>query len=1057
MKQFKFHFLFLFLIFSTTVIAQINVTGTVVDEKGEPLIGVRVLVKGTTQGTVTDFNGKFGVNVAKPSDVLVFSSVGYTSQEVRIVKGKTMSITLIEDSKLLNEVVVVGYQDIKRKDLTGSVAKANVQDMLKAPVPSFDQALAGRVAGVNVSSSEGTPGSNMNIVIRGKNSVTQDNSPLYVIDGFPVEDPKAGSSINPNDIESIDILKDASATAIYGARGANGVVIITTKKGKSGQLSINYDGSFGVQRITRTIPLMNAFEFVRLQSEVWNATEMSNSGYFKTVDGKTYSLADYANVPQYDWQDMIFHDAKQQNHSLTLTGGSAENRYNASFSYYDQDGIVIASNYNRLQGKLGTDIRRNKLRINLNVNYSNSIQSGNSPSQSSSSGMNNLFYSVWGYRPVTQAGIPLNTLLNNGIDSNVDTSIDYRFNPYLSLNNEYRKNNIAYIQFNGFAEYEFIKGLKLKVSGGYTTDMRKLEVFNNSNTRYGSQLSIDKVNATMGTSQSNTWLNENILTFQRLFNKKHSVNLLAGFTLQENNYKYYSMKTTNIPNEWLGMAGMYQGTPNTNDSGESEWSIMSFLGRINYNYLSKYYFTASFRADGSSKLSPQNSFSYFPSAAIGWTFTEENFMKKYAKVLSSGKLRMGWGVTGNNRVEEYARFARLSQEQAGNGSYNDPTGYTHGVYSYNNTIVKGTFPISLANNNLKWETTGQWNVGLDLTFLNERITTTIDYYNKITSDLLIKATLPISSGFGSAMKNIGKVQNQGLELTVNTDNIKNKTFSWNTSFNISFNKNKLLGLNEGQRSYITAELVDRNFGGDNYIAKVGYPVGMMYGYVYEGTYKLDDFNKVGAGYMLKPGIARYTAENNTQPGYPKYKDLNNDGNINSDDQTFIGRGDPIHIGGFTNNFKYQNLDLSIFFQWSYGADIINANRMMFETSFAKRKDLNQFASFSDRWTMENSNSDMACVNNSPSNLLYSTRFIENGSYIRLKTVSLGYTLPKQITNKAKFNSVRLYVSAQNLLTFDNYSGYDPEVSIRDKALTPNLDFSAYPRAASINFGLNVSL
>ena len=897
----------------------------------------------------------------------------------------------------------------------------------------------------------------MNIVIRGKNSVTQDNSPLYVIDGFPVEDPKAGSSINPNDIESIDILKDASATAIYGARGANGVVIITTKKGKSGQLSINYDGSFGVQRITRTIPLMNAFEFVRLQSEVWNATEMSNSGYFKTVDGKTYSLADYANVPQYDWQDMIFHDAKQQNHSLTLTGGSAENRYNASFSYYDQDGIVIASNYNRLQGKLGTDIRRNKLRINLNVNYSNSIQSGNSPSQSSSSGMNNLFYSVWGYRPVTQAGIPLNTLLNNGIDSNVDTSIDYRFNPYLSLNNEYRKNNIAYIQFNGFAEYEFIKGLKLKVSGGYTTDMRKLEVFNNSNTRYGSQLSIDKVNATMGTSQSNTWLNENILTYQRLFNKKHSVNLLAGFTLQENNFKYYSMKTTNIPNEWLGMAGMYQGTPNTNDSGESEWSIMSFLGRINYNYLSKYYFTASFRADGSSKLSPQNSFSYFPSAAIGWTFTEENFMKKYAKVLSSGKLRMGWGVTGNNRVEEYARFARLSQEQAGNGSYNDPTGYTHGVYSYNNTIVKGTFPISLANNNLKWETTGQWNVGLDLTFLNERITTTIDYYNKITSDLLIKATLPISSGFGSAMKNIGKVQNQGLELTVNTDNIKNKTFSWNTSFNISFNKNKLLGLNEGQRSYITAELVDRNFGGDNYIAKVGYPVGMMYGYVYEGTYKLDDFNKVGAGYMLKPGIARYTAENNTQPGYPKYKDLNNDGNINSDDQTFIGRGDPIHIGGFTNNFKYQNLDLSIFFQWSYGADIINANRMMFETSFAKRKDLNQFASFSDRWTMENSNSDMACVNNSPSNLLYSTRFIENGSYIRLKTVSLGYTLPKQITNKAKFNSVRLYVSAQNLLTFDNYSGYDPEVSIRDKALTPNLDFSAYPRAASINFGLNVSL
>jgi len=1057
MKKLRIHLLLLFLIFSVGIFAQINITGTVVDETGATLIGVTVRLKGTTQGTVTDINGKFGINVSKPTDVLIFSSIGYETIEKTVERNKPMLVTLTDNSKLLNEVVVVGYQDMKRKDITGSVAKANVEDMLKAPVPTFDQALAGRVAGVNVSSSEGSPGNNMNIVIRGINSVTQDNSPLYVIDGFPVEDPKAGASINPNDIESIDVLKDASATAIYGARGANGVVIITTKKGKTGQLNINYDGSYGLQRITRTIPLMNAYEFVRLQSEVWNPAEMSSTGYYKTIDNKTYTLADYANVEQYNWQDLIFHDAMQQNHSLSLTGGAADNRYNASFSYYDQDGIVIESNYKRLQVKLGTDIRRNKLRINLSVNYSNSTQTGNSPSQTASSGMNNLFYSVWGYRPVTQPGVPLNSLINNGLDSNVDTSIDYRFNPYLSLNNEYRKNNIAYTQFNGFAEYEFIKGLKLKVSGGYTTDVRKLEVFNNSNTRYGSQLSIDKVNASVGTSQSYTWLNENILTYQKLINKKHSINMLGGFTLQENDFKFYTMKTTNIPNESLGMAGMYQGTPNTNDSGESEWSLMSFLGRVNYNYLSKYYFTASFRADGSSKLSPQNRFRYFPSTAVAWTFTEEKFMRDFKKALTSGKLRLGWGVTGNNRVEEYARFARLSQESAGNGSYNDPSGYTHGVYSFNNSIIKGTIPVSLANNNLKWETTSQWNAGLDLVFLNERISTTIDYYNKLTYDLLIKATLPISSGFGSAMKNIGKVRNEGLEFTLNTTNIKNKRFSWNSSFNISFNKNILLGLNEGQRSYITAEIVDRNFGGDNYIAKVGYPIGMMYGYLYDGTYKLDEFNVVGGNYSLKPGIARYTAENNTQPGYPKYKDMNDDGIINSDDQTFIGRGDPIHVGGFTNNFSYHNFDLSIFFQWSYGADIINANRLMFETSFAKRKDLNQFASYADRWTFDNPDSDIPRVNNSSSNLLYSSRIIEDGSYLRLKTLSLGYNFPKKLIKELKINSLRVYLSAQNLFTWDNYSGYDPEVSIREKALTPNLDFSAYPRAASANFGVNLTL
>ena len=1052
--------LFLAVMLSVFSFAQNNltITGTVFDEKGETLIGVNILVKGTDKGTITDFDGKFGITVPNANTILVISYLGYETQERKVERNKPMVITLKEESKALNEVMVIGYQDVKKKDLTGSVAKANLDDMMKAPVASFDQALAGRIAGVNVSSGEGTPGGTMNIVIRGNNSLTQENSPLYVIDGFPVEDPSVGSSINPNDIESIDVLKDASATAIYGARGANGVIIITTKKGKIGEPVFTYDGSFGVQRITRKIPMMDAYEFVRMQSEIYTPTDMSgNLGYFKTLNDKTYTLDDYRNVEQYNWQDLIFSDAMQQNHSLSFSGGTAGNRYNASLSYFDQDGIVIASNYNRIQGRLGTNIRRNKLNINLTTNFSRTVQTGSSPSQSSFSGMNNLFYSVWGYRPVTQPGIDLNTLLDNTTDEGVDQTNDYRFNPILSLNNEYRKSFTTYSQYNGFAEYEIMKGLKLKVSGGYTYDNRRGETFNNSKTRYGSAISSDKVNATLTTSERSTWLNENILTYQTNFDKKHYLNSMIGLTMQESKSDFYSMKTINIPYETLGMAGMGQGTPNRIISTISEWSMLSYLARINYNYQSKYYATASFRADASSKFGKENRFGYFPSASLAWNFTEEEFMKSTSEILNSGKLRASWGVTGNNRVGEYDTYALFEALQAASGNFSKPEDVTHGVYPFNNTITSvGVVPTSLSNPNLKWETTGQTNLGFDLGFFKDRISVTFDWYNKITSDLLLQATLVPSAGYGSVMKNIGKVQNRGIELTLNTVNFQTKKFKWTSNFNIALNRNKVLELAENQLAMLSNGYFDQNFTSPNYIAKVGYPIGMMYGYLFEGTYKTDEFDFDGANYTLKPGIARFTSENNTQPGFPKYSDINKDGVIDSNDQTFIGRGEALHIGGFTNNFEYAGFDLSVFFQWSYGSDILNANRLMFESGYNKRKDLNQFASFADRWTFDNQDSNIPRISTSSSNGLFSSRIIEDGSYLRLKTLSLGYTFNPKLLKKVKINTARVYVSGQNLFTLTKYSGYDPEVSIRNTALTPNLDFSAYPRAASVNAGLNLS-
>lgn len=1048
----------LFVLFSVTVaMAQVLVRGTVIDQAGESVIGASIQVKGTTQGTITDIDGKFSLGVPDKKSVIVVSFIGYATKELQVDTSKPMSIVLEEDTKVLDEVVVVGYQEVRKKDLTGSVAKADMNELLNTPVGSFDQTLGGRIAGVNVSSSEGTPGGTMNIVIRGNNSLTQDNSPLYVIDGFPVEDAAIASTINPSDIESLDILKDASATAIYGARGANGVVIITTKKGKVGKAQITYDGSVTMHHVTRTIPMMDAYEFVKLQAETYPASiANSTGGYLMEYQGKQWTLDDYRGIFQYDWQDEILRTALQHNHNIRLTGGTEGVRYNASVSYYNQDGILLNSGYERFQARANTVIKRDKLDISLTTNYSRSIQTGSTPSETSYSGMNNLFYSVWGYRPVTYPNKSMESLLNDVKDEAIDSSNDYRFNPIRSLKEEYRKYYINNLQLNGYVSYEFIKGLKLKVSGGYTYDARKNDQFNNSNTRYGGPTSTDKVNAQIIRNERLTWLNENTLTYQTNIKKKHFFNSLVGITFQNSDYEYYSLKSTHIPNESLGMAGMADGTLSSSSSLKSSWSMMSYLARLNYNYKSKYYATASFRADGSSKFSKKHRYGYFPSGSLAWNFMEEEFMAPIKKVVGAGKLRVSWGLTGNNRIGEYDYYALLQMLKEKQGDYISNGSIPSGVYPFDNDMSSvGMVPVSLPNEDLKWETTEQWNVGLDLSFFNERLNFTADVYRKTTRDLLLEASLPLVSGYYSATKNIGKVRNDGLELSLSTVNVQTKDFTWTSDFNIAFNKNEVLELAENQLSLTTAARFDQNYNSQpSYIAKVGLPMGMMYGYIYEGTYKYDDFVKSGNSYTLKDNVPYFSSEANTQPGMPKYKDVNGDGIIDTNDRTIIGRGLPIHTGGFTNSFTYKGFDLSVFFQWSYGNDIMNANRLFFENAGGK-KDLNQFASYANRWTPENPESDIPAATKSASNNVISSRIIEDGSYLRLKTVTLGYTFPKALIAKAKLSNARVYVAAQNLWTWTSYSGYDPEVSVRNSALTPGLDFSSYPRAFTLSFGVNL--
>lgn len=1019
-----------------------HVTGIVSDAAtGETLPGVSISITGTNKGTVTDINGRFRLDVPSQNASLTIKYVGYQQQVIRIPGQTVLNIKLKAETQMLNEAVVVGYGQINRRDITGSVASVKMEDLNKAPVRSFDEALAGRVAGVQVSSTDGQPGAGINIIVRGANSLTQDNSPLYVIDGFPMEGAD-NNILNPSDIESIEVLKDASATAIYGARGANGVILITTKKGKEGTPVISYSGYYGFQENINTIPLLNPYEFVKLQQEI------DSTGVKLTYLPAGTSLEDYRNVKSIDWQDKLFRTAAMQNHTLSLSGGTSSTRYSVSGNLLGQDGIIINSGFKRYQGKVSVDQTINKkLKSGINIIYTNTKTFGTSPSSPDAtySAMNYLMYSVWGYRPVTTGNVDLENSLT---DPSLNPSNDYRINPILSAENELRDRYNTNFIGNAYAEYLFTKDLKLRVTGGVNRTSSRYDTFNNSNTRYGYAGSTNGVNGSILYTDVNNWLNENTLTYNRKFNKNHTLNVLGGVTFQGSDFKRHGLSAVHLPNEALGLSGLDEGVSQPVTAVNSEWSLMSLLSRVNYNYKGRYLFTASFRADGSSKFRSSNRWSYFPSAALAWRVKDEAFLKK-ADFISDAKIRLGWGLTGNNRVDEYATFSRLSFDNV-NGVYN-------AYYSFDNSLVQGVYPTSLANLDLRWEKTAQSNIGLDLGFLRQRISVTADYYNKKTSDLLLNALLPYTMGYETAYKNIGKTSNSGFELSLSTINVETKKFSWNSTFNISFNRNKVIGLAQNQESVISTVAWDQNFRDiPLYIAKIGQPLGQMYGYIWDGVYTYDDFDRLPSGtYILKDNV---TTNGNTRtlikPGDIKYRDINGDAEVNDKDRTVIGRGYPLHQGGLTNNFRYRQFDLSVFLQWSYGNDILNANRLLFEAG--NKIYLNQYATYQNRWTPSNTTSTMPRVGGQGPNA-YSTRVVEDGSYLRLKTVSLGYNVPQVLLKRINIKSLRIYTSAQNLITWTGYSGYDPEVSVYYTALTPGFDYSSYPRPKTIVFGFNLSL
>lgn len=1019
--------------------AQHRIEGTVTDENGSVLSGVSVQIKGTSKGTTTDANGKFILDVS-PDAVLVVSFVGYETEEIPVNRRTTINVQLKSTAAALDQVVVIGYGTVKKRDITGSVSQVRVTEMQKAPVISFEEALAGRVAGVKVTSADGQPGAAINVVIRGTNSVTQDNSPLYVIDGFPMENPD-NYALNPSEIESIEVLKDASSTAIYGARGANGVIIITTKKGKAGAPVISYNTYYGFMKNIKKMKLMNAYEFVKYQIE----RDSANAYNTYLSSGKT--LEDFKNEKSIDLQDEIFRTSPFQNHFVSLSGGRADTRYSISGSYLSQDGVIKNSGYDRYQGRVNIDQTVSKnFKAGINTNFSITNRFGTVPAEQTTGFFyGNLLYSVWAYRPASGR-----IVLDPIQDQDDDFLTLAGFNPIKSVENEHRRTYADLLTSNAYGEYSFGKYVKLRVTGGITRSKSRREVFNNSQTRSGSPLTTagqnNGVNGSVTYNELTSLLNENTLNFKKTVLKDHAIDALVGFTAQKTRSQLYGAAANHIPNEALGISGIDEGQPILINSSNSMYTLASFLGRVNYTFRSKYLLTASFRADGSSKFSNANKWGYFPSAALAWRVDRERFMQPL-RFVSETKFRVSYGETGNNRVPDFAYLSRI----------NLPSDIG---YSFNNLPVVASVLSDLGNPNLKWETTKQLNVGLDLGFLDQRITFTADVYRKVTSDLLLDAKTPPSIGFTEAIKNIGKIENKGLELTLNSVNVKKRQFMWNSNFNISFNRNKVLALAENQTQLFT--LTNWNIDLRSvplYIAEVGHPIARFYGYIWEGNYQYSDFDETSPGvFVLKSNVPTYhTNRTLTRPGDIKYKDINGDGVVNTDDRTIIGDPNPDFIGGFSNDITYKNFDLNLFFEFSYGNDVMNANRIIFEGG--GRINQNMFATYLNRWTPENQNNTYYRTGGGgPANFGYSTRVVEDGSYLRLKTFALGYSLPTKIINRVKLKTCRIYVSAQNLITWTKYQGFDPEVSaFGSSALRPAFDYSVYPRSRVITFGANISL
>lgn len=1054
----------------------VTVKGRVSDEQGAPIGGASIVVQGSKTASLTDANGTYSIRAPKDG-VLIFTSLGYIKKEIDVNGRQTINTVLASELTALDEVVVIGYQTVRRGDLTGAVSSVSAKELKDIPTNSAAEALAGRLAGVQVTSSEGTPGADMKIVVRGGGSITQSNEPLYIIDGLEVEDGLA--SISPRDIESIDVLKDAAATAIYGARGANGVVVITTKGGKAMKTRVNYDPLLGVRKLSNQLGVLTPYQFVERQYEASRGSS-TNELRFSQMYGEWADIGRFRSTEGVDWQQETFgRNAQMQSHAVSVMGGSNETQFNVGYTDSKEDGIMLNSDFRRQQVNLRFDhTANNRLRVGLNVRYADQLVNGAGVSDGGSAAYSLLRHTIK-YKPI----------LDNNEDIIDDVDEEYyvltnqgnalgTLNPIALSNAMVRDDQRKNVNIGGYVDFRLNSKLSFRSTLGLNYNNR------NRNNFFDSITSLSRVNGaaqpvvrTDATSTSNVNF-YNVATYKERIGKQHRITFLVG-------QQYYGLESKSLANQLyyfpvgispekaFGQLSLGESTPLYPSTVVTESTLLSFFSNVDYSFKNRYMITATLRSDGSSKFAADKRWGYFPAGAFAWRLSEEEFLKDNT-IVSDAKLRLSYGVSGNNRIADYLYLNTFS---------------SNARYALDEALHLGYSAAALANKNLKWETTTSKNIGLDLGFLENRVMLTVDAYENFVTDLLINVPIPSTTGYRTQLQNVGNTSNRGLEFQLNTTPVLKSNFSWTANFNLAFNRNNVEKLASGLDSYLPGAAVTWISGQpSDYVVEVGQPVGSMFGFISDGFYKVSDFDYDPATqiYTPKPGVADASASIGLpQPGGMKLKDVNGDGMVDANDRTIIGNANPKFSGGLFQQFAYKSFDLSVFLNFVYGNSIYNANKIEFTNSYSLHT--NMLAMMGDRWkTIDQQGNRTQWIETvagaqvvkgvSPQELetlnsnakiwipvggagqFYPTSWaVEDGSYLRINNVTLGYTLPTSLANRIKVSEFRLFLTANNLAIFTNYSGYDPDVNVRSNPVTPGVDFSAYPRSRSFVVGCNLKL
>ena len=1040
-----------------------------------PLEGVSVRVKGGKEaGTVTDKNGQFKIVLQDGKSSLTFSYVGYSDQTVAVNNKSTINVSLISAASETEEVVVIGYQTVKRKNVLASIASVSAKDLKDIPVNSAAEALNGRLAGVTASTAEGSPDADVRVRVRGGMSITGDNSPLYIVDGVQVEN--GLSAIAPQNIQTIDVLKDAAATAIYGARGANGVIVITTKRGKPGKLQVSYNGFVGVKLLAKKLGVLSPADYVMYQSERSRGSSTDSATFVRNFGTTWDTLKNYNNVNVVDWQDEVMgRTGVAQTHNITASGGVNNLTYNFGYTRNDDKAVILNSTYKRDLLNLSADYKfSNKLKAALTTRYTQTEVNGAGVSSDQGSSFSRLRNAVK-YRPFLSSNQDLDDP-DPLADPNVGNGLNL-INPITLADAEYRRKSTTVGNIALSVTYNIAKNLTFKSTVG--VDQFKLvdRQFSDSITPYSMISGSRKPIAQLDTAIRKTITNSNVLTYSvNKYKGKHDFDFLVGQETYDFRTESYTQLVRGFANFTtpdnafgnLGNGLSFTGYPRVN---KTRYTNMSFFSRINYAYQNKYYVTLNARADGASKFAPGKQWGVFPSGSFAWRAKNENFLKDNS-FISDLKFRAGYGNVGNNRINDYLFLTTFS---------NDGRFY----YGINNQAINAYYSAGLVNEALQWESNESRNFAMDLSILKDRITLSVDVYNNQAKNLLLNVPIASTYGYSTQLQNIGKTSNKGVEVQLGALIAKKKDFTWNANFNISFNKNRVEALGQNQNLFFPAASWGVSGQPTDYIVRIGDPVGAMWGLVNDGFYTLNDFeyNTATGVYTLRPGVVTASGVIGTvQPGSIKFKDLDGDGVINMDkDRTIIGNPTPKFTGGLAQQFTYKNWDMSLFLNFSYGNDIYNANKVEFTNGYTPNS--NMLDIMANRWKVVTPQGQTAQWVNATGQVMGiapgalqalnakatiwqpiksagaffpSSWAIEDGSFLRVNNLTVGYSLPVKSLVKMKISKLRFYFTANNLAVFTKYTGYDPEVSVRNSPLTPGLDYSAYPKSRSFIFGVNAN-